>query len=94
MKIKNIPQGTIVKFNGVHLQVTAEPNRSCNKCYFKNTCYDSHNFPLEILGTCLAPWRDDKQNIIFVNLDRMKKQSRSSIYFKNVKRKEHKHYKH
>lgn len=68
MNISCFEVGHILKVNGLHFIVAKEIFK-CKGCYFNKSptlCHES----IERFGTCLASWRDDKQNVIFVNLDK------------------------
>lgn len=68
MEIKVLPIGTVLKYNGVRLQVIARIDR-CRGCYFirRSSC------PYQDVGSCAMPWRS--QDVIFRKIDINKKEN-------------------
>lgn len=68
MELKMLNIGTIIKFNGIRLQIVKAVDR-CRGCYFKRlvSCHP------EEVGVCLPPWREEA--IIFRRFDKNRKEN-------------------
>lgn len=57
--------GETFEFEGKKLQVKESEEGSCNFCFFNEEC---KNRNLHVSGACDGAWRDDKKNVIFVEV--------------------------